>query len=256
MKKFFTLVAVALMASATMMAYTINNPVGEDGRYIVKYDCAKGAFAAANDVEMDEAFTLAVDITGTWLEDYVKGTPKVAGATRGVAINHWTSVGATNGDVRRLKQINGNIYGMTVCYDQIADPSEDYSPAKVKGEIMYVEAQLFGFEYTADNAGADWWAWNGNDVATTVAPNSPDGNMFALAPYTGTKTSPELYADDFEDGDIYGFEIMGYAAPCVEITSGVENAKVEAKSVKFIENGQLYIMSNGVKYNALGAAVK
>ena len=36
----------------------------------------------------------------------------------------------------------------------------------------------------------------------------------------------------------------------------VENVETKVKSAKFIEDGQLYIMSNGVKYNVLGTEVK
>ena len=50
MKKIFTLVAIAAMSLAANAQYECNNPVGEDNRYIVKYDCAAGAFAASNDV--------------------------------------------------------------------------------------------------------------------------------------------------------------------------------------------------------------
>ena len=38
----------------------------------------------------------------------------------------------------------------------------------------------------------------------------------------------------------------------VGAAQGIENAEVEAKAVKFFENGQLVILKNGVKYNALG----
>ena len=55
---------------------------------------------------------------------------------------------------------------------------------------------------------------------------------------------------------MYGLTEKGYAAPCVATAAGVENTEIKAKSAKFIENGQLYIISNGVKYNALGAEVK
>ena len=34
---------------------------------------------------------------------------------------------------------------------------------------------------------------------------------------------------------------------------GIDNTVNEAKTVKFFENGQLVILKNGVKYNALGA---
>ncbi len=39
-------------------------------------------------------------------------------------------------------------------------------------------------------------------------------------------------------------------------TTAIENAEVSAKAVKMIENGQLVIIKNGVKYNALGAELR
>lgn len=38
--------------------------------------------------------------------------------------------------------------------------------------------------------------------------------------------------------------------------SGIDNAVVETKVVKMIQNGQLFIISNGKVYNATGAVVK
>ena len=38
-----------------------------------------------------------------------------------------------------------------------------------------------------------------------------------------------------------------------EAPQGIENAEVAEKAAKFFENGQLVIIKNGVKYNALGA---
>ena len=38
-----------------------------------------------------------------------------------------------------------------------------------------------------------------------------------------------------------------------DFPTAISNTAVESKSVKFIENGQLVIIKNGVKYNALGA---
>ena len=39
-------------------------------------------------------------------------------------------------------------------------------------------------------------------------------------------------------------------------TTAVENVEAEAKAVKMMENGQLVIIKNGVKYNALGAELR
>ena len=254
MKK-ITFVLAAALVSMSAAAHTLNNPVGADGRYIVKYDCAKGEFAAANDMEVDETFTFAVDITGTWLEDFVKGTPTAEGATRGIAINKWTSKGDVDGETNRLKHISGNIYGMTVNYAQIFTDKEKLAAEVTKTDsILYVYGQIFGFEFTAEEAGAGWWMWEGQEIATTQAPNADC--LFAFVKYTGTKTSPEFYGDDFDE-PMFGFAKMGYAAPCV-LATAVEDVKTAdaEKNGKFVENGQLYILSNGVKYNALGAVVK
>lgn len=255
MKKFYVVLAAAFCSLTAFAQHTLNNPVGEDGRYIVKYDCEKGQFAAANDMEVDETFTFAVDVTGTWLETFLKGTPTAEGASRGLAVNKWTNYGDVNGETNRMKQINGNIWGMTVNYAQIFSNAEVLANDILKKDtIVMVEAQIFGFEYTATEAGAGWWMWEDQPIATTVAPGSDV--LFAFLPYTGTKTSPEFFGDDFEEG-IYGFGEKGYAAPCV-LATALEDITVDnaAKGNKFIQNGQLYIIHNGKTYNALGAEVK
>lgn len=255
MKKLFFFAAAAL-AALTVNAYTLNNPVGEDGRYIVKYDCEQGKFAAANDFEYSETVTLAFDIKNTWLEEWLKGTPITAGAERGVAINWWGNNAGTNGDVRRLKQMDGTIWGMTVNIKQISVADSDHPHpeyADTIGDVSYMGAQFFGFEYTSDEAGAMWWQWDGNEINNTWADGSDC--LFATLPYTGTKNDPELYADDYANGDIYGFDITGYAAPCVGEVTAVENVTVE-NTRKVIENGQLILINGDVRYNVTGAVVK
>ena len=254
MKKFTFILAAALMSMGAMAQHTLNNPVGADGRYIVKYDCQADQFAAANDMEADETFTFAVDVTGTWLEDFLKGTPVAEGASRGLAINKWTSKGDVSGETNRMKQIKGNIWGMTVNYAQIFVNQDVLASDVLKADsVLYIYGQIFGFEYTADNPGAGWWMWENQEVNTTQAPGSDC--LFAFLPYTGTKTSSEFFADDYEDG-IYGSDQKGFAAPCVDAVTAVEDVVIKTQGAKIIENGQLYILHNGVKYNALGAEVK
>ena len=92
MKKIFTFVAFVAMAMVAnaQASYDLNNPIGQDGRYIVKWDCAKGQFAESNNFEPGETFTFAVDITGTgWVDQIQAGGPQ--GSTRCMAANlHWT----------------------------------------------------------------------------------------------------------------------------------------------------------------------
>lgn len=256
------ILAAALVSFSAAAQYTLNNPVGEDGRYIVKYDCAQGKFAAANDMEADETFTFAVDVTGTWLEDFLKGAPTAEGATRGLAINKWTNYGGAddgviNGETNRMKQINGNIWGMTINYAQIFVNSDVLTnEVLIKDAVLTVSGQIFGFEFTEDNPGAGWWMWEDKAVDVTAAPGADC--LFAFLPYTGTKTSPEFFGDDEELGEgIYGFGVKGYAAPCV-LATALENTRTESaqQSNKFIKNGQLYILHNGKTYNVLGAEVE
>lgn len=253
MRKLFLLLAAAAVSFAAA-AHTLNNPVGEDGRYIVKYNCEAGQFATANDFEIDETFTLALDVTGTWLADWLKETPTAEGASRGVALNFWTSLGDVNYDVRRLKQIEGNVWGMTLNLAQAKNDAADFSAALMADSVLYIYGQVFGFEYTAENPGAGWWMGaNGDFDGQTTQADGADC-LFATAPYTGTKTGEAFYGDEVGSG-IYGFGIAGYAAPCA-LASDVENVEVAAHAQKVIEGGHLYLIKNGVRYNALGAVVK
>lgn len=252
MKKIFTLFAVAAMAIAAQAqaSYELANPVGTDGRYIVKWDCAKGQFAASNDFEPGETFTFAVDITGTGWEDEIKAGSTAPGATRAMAANIWTNYGPKNDATNRLKQIKGNIYGATYNFQQMLEAKDPTLKGKIaaKDTIVYAYCQLFIFAYSADNAGAEWYV----DAQQVAAGGSE--HFFATLPSTG-KSDPAFATSDYSE-PMYGIDEDGYAAPCVDAETAIENTEVKEKSVKFIEDGQLYIMSNGVKYNALGEAVK
>lgn len=41
-----------------------------------------------------------------------------------------------------------------------------------------------------------------------------------------------------------------------QTTTAIDDQKANAESIKFIENGQLYIISNGVRYDAQGQVVR
>ena len=73
MKKQLFLVLASMLCASIHAAQTLNNPIGADGCYIVKWDCATNSFASGNTFEADETFTFAVDITGTqwvnWLAE-------------------------------------------------------------------------------------------------------------------------------------------------------------------------------------------
>jgi len=222
MKK-FTLFAMAVIISAfcATAQQTVNNPKDAEGFYIVKWDCANEIFATANDFEVDETFTFAVDITGTPWVAWLAETPTNPGASRSLALNKWTGFGDVSGDSHRLKPNPGkpNIYAATWNLAQLAT-TMDLAAATTQGARTYVFGQLFGFEYTSDNPGAGWWMWPSSiAVGSNVNPGTESGAIFATLPYTGTKTSEEFYNDDY-DNELFGdaYPVKGYAPACAVIT--------------------------------------
>ena len=57
-----------------------------------------------------------------------------------------------------------------------------------------------------------------------------------------------------ENGTDYYFTV--YYADGSETTTAIDNTNADVKAVKVIENGQLFIIKNGVRYNALGVEVR
>lgn len=218
MKKITILLVSCLMFTMFSNAQTLNNPKDADGYYIVKWDCSEGTFAASNDMEADETFTFAVDVTGTPFADWLKETPTAAGATRALAINKWTNYGDVSGGTNRLKQIDENIFGATWNIIQMAS-TMDVAAATGIDSVVYIYGQVFGFEYTEDNPGAGWWMWpDGVDEGTAIDPGT--GAIFRTLPYTGTETSPEIWSDDYEGGLFFSNNQpeQGYTLPCPQAT--------------------------------------
>jgi hypothetical protein len=221
MKKFTLLTALFFMIAGISDAQTLNNPTDEDGYYIVKWDCSQNGFAASNDIEADETFTFAVDVTGTPWVDWLKETPTATGATRALAINKWTNYGDVSGGTNRLKQIEENVYAATWNIVQMATNMNVVS-ATGTDSVVYIYGQVFGYEYTEDNPGAGWWMWPEEiQAATAIDPGT--GAIFRTLPYTGEKTSPEIWSDDYEGGLFFSNNQpeKGYTLPCAISTTGI-----------------------------------
>jgi hypothetical protein len=234
MKRITLLFAAFIMAAFCANAQTLNNPKDANGYFIVKWDCANETWAASNDFEVDEAFTFAVDVTGTVLDDWLKETPTNAGATRGIAINRWSGFGDFKEECNRLKQIRGNIYGTTWCFTQFAN-TFDEELATALETVTYFSMQVFGFEYTSESTGVDWYV-------LPIGIDAVEGIAFTSAPYTGTKTSAEFYADDY-DG-FWPYTAGGYAPTCVTIppATGIHPVTVDSPVV-----GHEYYNLQGMK---------
>jgi len=206
------------MIASVTYSQTLNNPTDADGYYIVKWDCDQGAFADSNDLEVDETFTFVIDVTGTPFEDWLLETPTAAGATRALAINKWTNYGDVSGGTNRLKQISPNIYGATWNIHQMATAPDLITNSVMTDSVVYIYGQVFGYEYTDDNPGAGWWMWpDGVPEATQIDPGT--GSIFKTLPYTGTRTSPDFWSDEYVGGLFFSNNIpeQGYTLPCPEL---------------------------------------
>lgn len=231
MKKFTLLTAFLLMIAVISNSQTLNNPKDGDGYYIVKWDCSENVFAASNDIEADEIFTFAVDVTGTPWEDWLKESPTAAGATRALAINKWTNYGDVSGGTNRLKQIKENIYAATWNIIQMAS-TMDVESATGVDSVVYIYGQVFGFEFTEDNPGAGWWMWPAEiPEATAIDPGT--GAIFRTLPYTGENTSDEIWSDDVDGGLFFSNNTpeKGYSLPCALSTGITEVFKPEPQVI-------------------------
>jgi hypothetical protein len=254
MKKVYLLAAAAMLATTASNATTFGNPTEEyDGNtyYIVKWDPETHAFASSNDWEIDETFIFAIDVKGTPLESALE-TPSrnTAVLGRGVAYDLYVTnapedATGTNID-GRLVHIEGTIYGLTMNFfqqhtsrykDSGLWPNEDYTEygATTVGNVVTWDSNIFGFGWSADNPGQEWWDAVASPIQGEFA--------FRCAPYTGTKTSPLYYYADsdadscpFEGLDPAAYHSMcdswgGYAAPSdYDKVASVKNVLSESSS--------------------------
>lgn len=214
------------------------NPLDEDGFMIVKWDLEKGQFAASNDWEIDETIVFALDVTGTPLADALKAksrNPAILGRSMAFDTYPTNLVEEPSGKGNidgRLWHIKDNVYGMTVNFfqqhttryaDAALGPNDDFSDylCLEEGQSTEFDGNFFGFGWTADNPGGEWW----DAIAQPIQGQS----RFRCAPYTGTKTSPEFTFADIVPAEETGFEGLdagvyhsmcdswgGYARPTAE----------------------------------------
>ena len=175
--------------------YALNNPIGADGYYIVKWDCANSTWASSNSMQIGETFTFAIDITGN---SYLLG---IVNSGHTIAFAHYAGDGYAReytADCFRLKQISGNIYGATYNFKK---DKPDWDTQKIWARF-----------WDGNN-----WDYPGKEI------HSPTKNgLFKWATNTGA-TSPDFTPEQIaaDGGMPNGHQRNGYAAPCAcEETGG------------------------------------
>lgn len=260
MKKVFAFVAVALFCTNIFAQNCkLNNPTDANG-YIVLWDCANDDFAESNNFMPGQTVTLAFDVTGSVWETALQGAAP-EGTTLTLAAHIWFDI-VKNGQVvksavdrlahtERLMQISGNIYGATINLAQEleANTAGNGATAVVSGTDLWARAcfHIANFK-NSDGTPGDVWGqeWHDVDYGAGVclfATKASDGTQDPA--FTGADYSPAMFINDQ----------AGYAAPCGTTATELPTNVANKKAPKFIENGNLYFLSNGVKYNALGTAI-
>lgn len=260
MKKVFAFVAVALFCTNIFAQNCkLNNPTDANG-YIVLWDCANDDFAESNNFMPGQTVTLAFDVTGSVWETAIQGSAP-EGTTLIPAIHMWFDIvkngdsqgsGDCNPEIERLMQIRDNIYGFTINLAQVLDAKSAGNGAKaiVNGTDLWARAEMFIANYkNADGTPGDVWNQERHTIdygAGFVLFNTLQSDGSAMdAAFTGASYTPAMFINDQ----------AGYAAPCGTTATELPTNIANKKAPKFIENGNLYFLSNGVKYNALGTAI-
>ncbi len=231
----------SLFAVNSWADHRLNNPIGQDGYYIVKWDCnatgpngEQGYWAESNDMEYDETFVLAVDLTGTGLENWVKSAQSRNGVTYPVdntivSLNTFRGSRGANeykDNRARLWHIRDNIYGAMYNFAQFETKNGWTNSTPAMGEQTKIYSRIFPsatlfsdhcypIEPSASQKKGSVWDYR--DEWYCAQNNQP---LFVFAPYTGTKTGAAFTTQEmtpgthiFYDNDHYVVG-NGYAAPC------------------------------------------
>ena len=231
--KYCSAIGLALLCATHSWAeYRLNNPIGADGYYIVKWDCENDTWAESNDMEYDETFVFAVDLTGTKYESWVKSAQTRNGVTYPVE-NTIVSLNALRDDRgkeykdnrARLWHIKGNIYGAMYNFAQFETKDNAWNnTTPAIGEQTKIHARMFASAtlfsdrcYDIEPSQKAGSVWDFKDEWWCAQDNQP---LFVFAPYTGTKTGAQFRTEEmtpgthiFYDKDHYVVG-NGYAAPC------------------------------------------
>ena len=231
--RFGSAVCLALLCAGNSWAdYRLNNPVGADGYYIVKWDCENNTWASSNDVEYDETFVLAVDLTGTMYESWVNHPQSRNGVNYPVEntiVSLNTFRGSKGGNMykdnrARLWHIRDNIYGAMYNFAQFETEGGWTNTTPALGEQTKIYARMFASAtlfsdrcYPIDPTQKKGSIWDYQENWWCYQNDQP---LFVFAPYTGTKTGAAFTTQEMTPGTHIFYDNNhyvvgnGYAAPC------------------------------------------
>ena len=99
---------------------------------------------------------------------------------------------------------------------------------------------------------------DGNFAESMTITDAPDHSYKEFSLTEASRAAAVVESDEFimqcyKGDDQAAFNVTDIVLVPTDTTTAISNTVMESKAVKFFENGQLVIIKNGVKYNALGA---
>ena len=139
------------------------------------------------------------------------------------------------------------------CYDFSQDASQA-AESGIMFEASNTEYAITGI-YKAGKIQVG--VYNGDNVAITITELATTKEITAYRnQLTLSNNGLKGYIAEIEllgtDHNLYYLHLSKGQAP----STAVDNMSIQTRTTKHVENGQLYILKNGVKYNILGAQVK
>lgn len=137
-------------------------------------------------------------------------------------------------------EVNYYLVGSMTNWAVVAEDAYKFAAnAEAEGEYMLSYTLAEGDQFKVVKVEGETQTWY---------PDGMDNNYVVDAQHAGAAT---IY---FRPAG--GVEGWHYGYIYVDTTNGINNTTIDAKAQKFIMNGQLYIIKNGVMYNAQGAVVR
>ena len=229
MKKFF------LFAAAAVAAMTVNAKVYNFG----------GIQSSAIIVDAQGAVS-------TYTMDEGKETEQII-----PSVNYTSTVGAL------MNVTLSGLDGLTIQYKNGNETKDGHKDNILKFADKYLQADGKNVVLVLTGLKMD------DEITLAVTAKGKDGSAFTSPDESASadKANPEKLAQGdpekilkfYANGSTVtlketagGFRVRAIGINA-DIAEGIENAEVAPKAEKFFENGQLVIIKNGVKYNALGA---
>ncbi len=267
MKKFYTMIAVALLGSAMVVAQNVATFENEEGGInLTETESAwQGADAPVDGLNAWTSgdYTFKTYVAGTYYSEFTVSNQTANTSTGWAEPYRSAKGGAYEGD--NFAVWNMNYYGV----DKITFSERVVPGFYVNNNAYAVTSMLNGDSYAKKFDETDWFVLyciglKGADVVDTIEVYlAKDGAIMTEWTYVDLSELGEIDGMTFgmsssDNGD-FGMNTPAYF--CMDnfgaaLPDAVSNTTATAPATKVVENGQVMIVKDGVRFNLLGGVVR